>query len=100
MKQANQIYGFRLLSAVVLLTVAIIPVLIKPNFMFALVLYPIVLITLMTVMAFVEQYLLLREQKVKEVISRVPVKVHKLQMKKMKSQRHAGCRLLGLSCAA
>lgn len=100
MKQVSKVYGFRIISAILLLTVAMIPIWIKPDVTLALVLYPILLITLMSVLALIEQHLLMKEQRINETRELLPVKVHKLQLKKVRSYRHSGCRLLGLSCAA
>lgn len=100
MKLASHINAFRIFSALVLLTVAVLPVWLKPNITSAIVFYPIVLISLMSVIALVEQHLLLKKQINEDEREKAPVKVHKLQMKKVRSHRHIGCRLLGLSCAA
>lgn len=100
MKLSAQIHGFRVLSVLVILTVAVLPILIKPSVTFALVLYPVVLIALMCVIALVEQYLLHKQQHSEAKIQVQPIKIHKRQMKKVRSYRHSGCRLLGLSCAA
>lgn len=76
------------------------PIVIKPTLITALILFPSLLIGLMIVLAIGEQFLLRKIEMKSEAVVVKPIRVHKLQMKKVRSHRHSGCRLLGLSCAA
>lgn len=90
------LYAFRLVAILSISTIAFFPLVTEVKFSGALMLFPTLVTLALVVVAILEQRLLRKVswQKV------APIKAHKTILKPVRLRKHAGCKLLGLPCAA
>ncbi len=92
---------FRAIAALVVLTVATVPVFTTVTQHSSLLLYPSLVVISLVVLAIVEQQLLRAVNKhYKTSPQKTHTQVHKTKFKPVRVHKHAGCKLLGLACAA
>ena len=90
------LYVFRTVSLFTILVLTLAPIAISASFTSSLTLFPMLIVLGLVLMAIIEQKMLrkINWQKVP------PIKAHKADIKPVRFTKHAGCKLLGLPCAA
>lgn len=96
MIQPIHLYFFRAFSVVFTMSLALVPFAMDTAHMSSLAIFPVLVVLSLILIAIAEQKLLHKVNWQR----RQPVKVHKIHLKPVRFRKHAGCRLLGLACAA
>ena len=93
--------SFRAIAALVILMVATLPIFTTVTQHSSLLLYPSLVVVSLVVFAVIEQRLLrVVDKHYRTNHQRKHTQIHKTKFKPVRAHKHAGCKLLGLACAA